>query len=196
MTAAGNTPTARAAAAKTAAEDGLRRRWAPGTLTGDAARWRRAHRAWQQAMERRDRHVARAERRLLAATRGLGYRRWAAACTRKRIYTIAEGLMNARAIRDQPAVEAAHAVLHQARTDGDAAVHTARIELADTSKALLRHGPAGAQAAGISEAELRRLARRPRRAGRQLAAPDDPAISGAAAGKREQASYSYGRMPA
>jgi hypothetical protein len=162
MTAAGNTPTAAAGAAETTAEDGRRRRYAPGTLTGDAVRWRRAHRAWQQAMERRNRRVTRAERRLLAATRGLGYRKWARALNRQRVNTTAEALMKTRALRDRPAVEAAHAALQQARAAGDAAVHAARLELADAGKALLRHGPAGAQAADVDEAELRRLARRPR----------------------------------
>jgi hypothetical protein len=177
-------PATLVAAVETAAEDGRRRRWAPGTLTGDAARWRRARRAWQQAAERRDRRVARAERRLLTATRGLGYRRWSHAVTRRRVNTTAEALMKMHAIRDRPNVEAAYAALEQVRADGDAAVHAARLELAGASKALLRHGPAGAHAAGISEAGLRRLARRPRQGG------------GATAGPRAQTPYPDGRMPA
>jgi predicted amidohydrolase len=116
--------------------------------------------------------VARAERRLLAATRGLGYRRWAAACARKRIRSSAEALMKMRAIRDRLAVEAAHATLEQARTDGDAAVHAARLELAAASKALLRHGSAGVQVAGVDRAELQRLARRPRQPARRPSGGD------------------------
>ncbi|SRR5579875_635096 len=139
---------------------------------------------WQQAAERRGRWIARAERRLLAATRGLGYRRWAAACVRRRVRSSAGALMKHRAIWDRPAVEAAYAALEQARADGAAAVYAARLELAGASKALLRHGPASAQAAGVGEAELRRLARRPRQ----------PPMAGATGGAGGSASATTG-MP-
>jgi hypothetical protein len=78
--------------------------------------------------------------------------------------------MKMHAICDRPAAAAARAALEQARAGGAAAVHAARLELAAAGKALLRHGPAGAHAAGISEAGLRRLARRPRQSPMAVAA--------------------------
>ncbi len=139
-----------------------KQRYRPGTPAGDALAWRQAHRAWQQAMARREARVARAGRRLTAATGGLGYTRWLRATGRTRSRTAVGALGYIRALRARSAVEAALAALEQARADGDAAVHAARLALAAASKPLLAHGPAGISAADISEPELRRLARRPR----------------------------------
>ena len=99
----------------------------------------------------------------MAATGGLSYRQWIRLVERKRLRTTAEAVRKARAIRDQPVVEAALAALEQVRADGDAAVLGTRVELASATRALLRHGAAAAAyAAGVDEAELRRYARRPR----------------------------------
>lgn len=126
-----------------------------------AARWEAAYRTWQQAIACRDDVVARAERRIVDATGGLGLRRFEQARHRRRIYTTAEALMVARAVRARTAVDAAIAELHRARESADSVVMAARLELADATKHLLRYGSLAETLTGLEPAELRRLARRP-----------------------------------
>ncbi|MHB8296568.1 MAG: hypothetical protein ACYDH5_18540 [Acidimicrobiales bacterium] len=127
----------------------------------DAARFRHAYQRWERAVARRDRLVARAYLRLLRATGGLGYRRWALACRRQSIETVAEAVMVARAIRAGEAVQGALAERDRVRAAEEATVLAARIALAEASKAMARYGRLGEQLSGVTRSELRRLARRP-----------------------------------
>jgi hypothetical protein len=129
-------------------------------LVEGAERYRRAYRAWEGAVAQRDGSVAAAERRVMIATGGLGYRRWELACSRRRIYTKDEALMVARALRARPAVGSAVAKLEQVRKGGDAAVLAARVELAGATKVLSGYGQLGGCLDALSASELRRLARR------------------------------------
>lgn len=130
-------------------------------LAEDAGRYEHAYATWEAAVARRDRLVAAAERRVMSATGGLGYRRWELACARRRINTRDEARMVARAIRARPAVQAAVADLEQVRQSEEAAVLEARVELAEVAKVLSGYGQLGAQLSGLSSSELRRVARRP-----------------------------------
>ncbi|MGH9063102.1 MAG: hypothetical protein ACRDZQ_03515 [Acidimicrobiales bacterium] len=129
-------------------------------LVDEADAWRAAYERWQRAVARREREVARAEHRLVAATGGLGPHRWQQACHRRRILTVADARLRARAIRARPAVEAALVEQDRALAEAEAAVAAARRALAVESKLMQNYGALGASLTGLTTAELARLARR------------------------------------
>lgn len=135
-------------------------------LAGEADRWTAAYEAWQQATRLRGRKIAQAERRVMAATEGLGLHRWEAACRRTRIFTAADAKLKARAIRARSVVMAAMAERDRVNSEHDAAVLDARLKLAEVSKVIGSRGTIGAALTGLEPADLRRLARRPRTAPR------------------------------
>ena len=134
-----------------------------GELAEAARRWREAYQAWQSAMRRREELVSRYDAMVLAATGGLGLVRWRAACQRRRVLTVADAKLRARALRARPAVELAVAERGKVLAEQEAAVAGAREALRSASKELAAFGHLGAAAGGTELAELRRLARRPRR---------------------------------
>jgi hypothetical protein len=99
----------------------------------------------------------------MAATGGSGVARWRAACRRARILTVQDAKLRARAVRARPVVEAALAERERVAAEGHEAMIAARSVLADASGRLAAYGPLAAVLTGLSPAELRRLARRPRR---------------------------------
>lgn len=126
--------------------------------------WRSAYQEWEAAVARRERKMARAARGVVAATGDLGLYRWEQACHRRRILTVADASLKARALRGRPAVGAAVAERERVRAEADAAVRSARLVLAVESKRMLAYGQLGLSLTGLSRAELARLARRPGRA--------------------------------
>jgi hypothetical protein len=125
-------------------------------------RWQRSYQAWQRAVDHRDRVIARAERRVVHATGGLGQRDWEAARRRRRIKTSAEASLVVRAGSARPEVQAAIEAAQQLQAVEKAAVLAARLELAEATKQLLGYGCLGQELTGMTSAELHRLARRPR----------------------------------
>lgn len=87
-------------------------------LVGEADRWRAAYGDSRVAVARQVRASARAQRRLVRATGGLGLYRWSQACRRQRILTVADTRLRAGAIRARPAVEAALAERERALSHG------------------------------------------------------------------------------
>ena len=79
-------------------------------LARDAEHWRAAYEGWLSAGRARDGRVKEAERKLVAATGGLGLARSEAACRRQRILTVEDARLRARAVRARPAVESALSV--------------------------------------------------------------------------------------
>jgi hypothetical protein len=134
-----------------------------GDLVEAARRWREAHQAWESAVRRREALVSRYDAMVLAATGGLGLVRWRAACGRRRALTVADAKLRARALRARPAVEVAVAERAKALAEQEVAVAAARDLLRKASEELALFGHLGAAAGGTELAELRRLARRPRR---------------------------------
>ena len=134
-----------------------------GELVEATRRWREAYRAWESAVRRQEALVSRYEARVLAATGGLGLVRWRAACRRRRALTVADAKLRARALRARPAVELAVAERGEALAGQEVAVAAARDLLRRASEELALFGHLGAAAGGTELAELRRLARRPRR---------------------------------
>ena len=132
-------------------------------LAVEVARWQAGYKGWQAAVRQRELELLRAERRVLAATSGLGVPKWRAACSRKRIATVQDARLRATALRARATVEQAMAERERARAQGDEAVRMARLALAEASKRLALYGPLGAGLVGLSVEELRRLARRPAR---------------------------------
>jgi hypothetical protein len=130
-------------------------------LADDAEHWRAAYERWLRAARARDRRVKEAERRLVAATGGLGLARWEAACRRQRIVTVDDARLRARAVRATRAVEAALSARERVVAEQEAAVLVARSELAKASSQMARYGAVGAMALGVTAGELRRLARPP-----------------------------------
>jgi hypothetical protein len=130
-------------------------------LTEVGACWRRAYQAWQQALEQRDRVISRAERRVLRATGGLGLGKWEAACQRRRINTMEEASIVARAVRARPEVRLAVEEADRLRAVEDEAVLAARLWLTEATKQMLGYGTIGRQITGLTPAELHQLARRP-----------------------------------
>jgi hypothetical protein len=127
-------------------------------MVAAADRWATAHEAWQAALRVRAREVARAERRLVDATGGLGLRRWESACRRRRIITVADAQLRSRAVRVRPAVAAALAERDRVVVHTDAAAASARAELAVRSARLLSYGRLGVSLSGVSAGELAQLA--------------------------------------
>ncbi len=134
-------------------------------LATDAEHWRAAYEGWLRAGKARDRKVKEAERKLVAATGGLGLARWRAACRRQRIVTVDDARLRASAIRARPAVESALSEREPVVAEQEAAVRDARSELAKASRQMARYGAVGAMALGVTAGELRRLARGPSRPG-------------------------------
>ncbi len=124
-------------------------------------RWQLALDGWRRATVRRDRLVARAAQDVVRATGGLGVRRWEAACRRRRIHTAADAAVVARAVRARPAVGAAVRTEQRVRATEDAAVTSARVELAAASRAVVELGRLAEQLTGLDSAELAWLARTP-----------------------------------
>jgi hypothetical protein len=139
-------------------------------LAEEADGWRAAYRAWQRACARRDQWVAQAERRVMAATGGLGYARWRAVLHRRRFRTVADAKLKARALRARPAVEAAEAERDRSVRDGDAEVAAAAFRLAEISERVTVYGSLAERATGTPVGELRRLARLCPGTGRRLPA--------------------------
>ena len=125
-------------------------------------RWQRSYQAWQQAVEHRDRVIERAERQVVRATGGLGQRDWEAARRRRRIKTSAEASLVVRAGNARPKVQTVVEEAQRLQAVEEAAVLTTRLELAEATKQVLGYGRLGQQLTGMTSAELRRLARRPR----------------------------------
>jgi DNA replication protein DnaC len=132
-------------------------------LAAEAARWQAGYKGWQATVRQRELELLRAERRVLAATGGLGVAKWRAACSRRRIATVQDARLRATALRARATVEQAMAERERSRAQGDEAVRMARLALAEASKRLALYGPLGAGLVGLSVEELRRLARRPAR---------------------------------
>ena len=141
-----------------------------GELVVAARRWREAYQAWQSAVHRREALVSRYDAMVLAATGGLGLVRWRAACGRRRVLTVADAKLRARALRARPAVEVAMAEKAKALAEQELAAAAARDVLRRASEELAAFGHLGAAAGGTELAELRSLARRPRqqRAGERV----------------------------
>ena len=114
-------------------------------------------------MRRQEALVWRYDAKVLAATGGLGLVRWRAACQRRRVLTVADAKLRARAIRARPAVETAVAERAKALAEQEVAVACAREALRKASEELAKFGYLGAAAGGTELVDLRRLARRPRR---------------------------------
>ena len=134
-----------------------------GELVEAASRWREAYQAWESAVRRREALVSRYDAMVLAATGGLGLVRWRAACRRRRVLTVADAKLRARALRARPTVEVAVAEQAKALAEQEVAVAGARGALRRASEELAAFGQLGAAAGGTELAELRRLARRARR---------------------------------
>jgi len=130
-------------------------------FAADVAGWKAAYSSWQAAVKERELGLERAEQAVLAATGGLRVAKWRAACRRRRIATVADARLRARALRARPAVEEALAERERVVAQGGEAVLVARLVLAEASKRLALYGPLGMQVAGLSVGELRRFARRP-----------------------------------
>jgi hypothetical protein len=135
---------------------------AAGGLAEAARRWREAYQAWESAMRRREALVSRYDAMVSAATGGLGLVRWGAACRRRRVLTVADAKLRARALRARPTVEVAVAERAKALAEQEVAVAGARDALRRASEELALFGHLGAAAGGTELVELRRLARRPR----------------------------------
>jgi hypothetical protein len=132
-------------------------------LAAEVTRWQAGYKGWEVTVRQRELELLRAERRVLAATGGLGVAKWRAACSRRRIATVRDARLKATALRARATVEQAVAERERARAQGDEAVRMARLALAEASKRLALYGPLGAGLVGLSVEELRRLARRPPR---------------------------------
>ena len=134
-----------------------------GELVEAARRWREAYQAWESAVRRQEALVWRYDAKVLAATGGLGLVSWRAACRRRRVLTVADAKLRARALRARPEVEAAVAERGTALAEQEVAVAGARDVLRGASEELALFGYLGAAAGGTEFVELRRLARRARR---------------------------------
>lgn len=89
--------------------------------------------------------------------------RWEQACRRRRILTVVDARLRAKAVRARPAVEAALAERERALTDTDAAVVAARHSPGTVrkSKRMRSHGRLGVSLTGLSPREFGRVARQP-----------------------------------
>jgi hypothetical protein len=132
-------------------------------LAADVARWHGAYELWLAAVRQRQAGLERADRRVLAATGGLRVAKWRAACRRRRIATVQDAKLRAKALRARPAVEEALVERERVAADSDEAVLVARLALAEASKRVVLYGPLGTALTGLSADDLRRLARRPAR---------------------------------
>jgi hypothetical protein len=128
-------------------------------MAEDAESWHEAHRDWKLARSRRDEEVLRARERVVAATGGLGLDRWQAALRRRRFRTIEDAKIKAKALRVQPAVEAALAELDSIVSDRGVEVSAAASQLGQCSVRVNTYGNLAAVVTGIPVAELRGLAR-------------------------------------
>lgn len=129
-------------------------------VAGASERWMLAHAAWLAATRRRQQAVNRAERRVVAATGGLGIPGWEATQRRRRIRSAVEARAVAVAVRARPAVAAALDELARVVAEHDAAVRQAEAVLAAASQAALDRGSLAAELCRVDDGELRRLADR------------------------------------
>lgn len=120
--------------------------------------WVSAHVAWLAAVRRRRQATSRAERRVVAATGGLGLARWGVVCRRRRIRSAADAVAVAAAVRARPAVEAAVAAQAALAAEHDAAVRHAEAALAAASQVVSACGMLAAGLCGIDLGELHRFA--------------------------------------
>jgi hypothetical protein len=131
-------------------------------VVADEARlFERACKDWRRVVARRDRLVAKAQRKVAIAAGGNGPRYLDLSCGHGRINTRAEAMAFARALRAGPSVNAAVVDAEKLRSREDAAVLAARVELAVATKQVLRRGILGQQLTGLGRADLRRFARLP-----------------------------------
>lgn len=133
---------------------------AAGEVAAAVNAWVSAHTAWLAVISRRQRAVDQAERRVVAATRGLGVAGWEAACRRRRIRSAAEARAVAMAVRARLAVESALAEQARVIAEHDAAVRQAEATLATASQVLVDGGSLAADLCGVTAGDLRRAARR------------------------------------
>ena len=122
--------------------------------------------AWRESCDRHtvasavsERLMARADRRVLEATGGLGLARWESACSRRRILTSADAKLRARSVRARPAVEAAVADRDRLRVELGSKDGLALADLAATSNDLLNAGLLAQRLAGTTAEQLRHLIR-------------------------------------
>jgi len=130
-------------------------------LDGAVARFEEAYWRWQKAVARRGRVAELGARQIRVATGGLGLYRFERALDRRRIYNSADARLLAGAVRAEPAVRSAVADAARRQAVENDSVLSARSDLVVASKELLRCGQLAVCRSGISERELRRLARRP-----------------------------------
>jgi hypothetical protein len=131
------------------------------TLGEAVATFEAAHRGLRRAIARRDQVERRVEQMILQATGGLELRRLEQVRRHRRIHTTADARMLASAIRVQNGVQAAVAKADRFRALEAASVRAARDSLADAAKHLLLCGQLAVDCTGLSEPEVRLLARRP-----------------------------------
>lgn len=120
--------------------------------------WVSAHTAWLAAVRRRRQATDRAQRRVVAATGGLGLARWEARCRRRRIRSAADAVAVAAAVRARPSVEAAVAAQAAVVAEHDEAVRRTQLALAAASQRVLAHGGLPVGLCGVDAGRLRRLA--------------------------------------
>lgn len=128
--------------------------------------------------------VARAERELRRRAGGLDERRFARACVRRRICSVAEATARARAVRRQASVREAVDELVRVRQRSRAALAIERAELARVAAAVVARGALGVAASGVDLDVLTLLAKGERPARSQR--PNDPTRSADAAAVVEQ----------
>jgi hypothetical protein len=130
-------------------------------LGKSVATFEAAHRSWQRAIARRDRAERQVGQMILQATGGLELYRFEQARRKRRIHTTADARRLAKAIRAQGNVRTAQAEAERLRALEAASVRVARDNLADASTHVLRCGQLAVARTGLSEHEMRLLARRP-----------------------------------
>jgi len=128
-------------------------------VVADADRWVAAHAAWQAAVAERERVEWRTGRRVEAATGGLSAARWAQALHRRRILTVADAQLRARAVRAADAVTSALANRAEQLAAANARLAAARERLAVESVRMASYRHLGARLTGCDLDQLRRLGR-------------------------------------
>lgn len=126
-------------------------------VVADAERWVAAHAVWQAALAERQRVEQRTGRRVLRATGGLGVERWAQALERRRILTVADAQLRARAVRAADTVTAALADQAEQLAVADARLAAAKERLAVESARMASYRHLGARLTGTTLGQLRRL---------------------------------------
>ena len=101
--------------------------------------------AMASARARRERALARADRRLAAVTGAFGSQLTTLSRKRRRINTVADALLVARAVRARPAAEEARRALDVVRAEEDARVHGAEVALSAATRNMRSFGTIGDQ---------------------------------------------------